>query len=132
MENSVQTQMIRFGRLAVYLNIFGVIFSGLVFPALSMILSPQPAWRDAFLFADSYHPLQTATFFCGYFLVIGSLLTFISLFQLAQPDKKIWALSGLVINVVFTAVVFLNYIITDHPAKRKNNSENKANYPGVN
>ncbi|MBK9359406.1 MAG: hypothetical protein IPN08_18875 [Bacteroidales bacterium] len=111
MENSVQTQMIRFGRLAVYLNIFGVIFSGLVFPALSMILSPQPAWRDAFLFADSYHPLQTATFFCGYFLVIGSLLTFISLFQLAQPDKKIWALSGLVINVVFTAVVFLNYII---------------------
>jgi len=111
MENSIQTQTIRFGRLAVYLNIFGVLFSGLVFPALSMIFSPQPAWRDAFLYADSYHPLQTATFFCGYFLVIGSLLTFITLYQLAEPEKKIWALSGLVINVVFTSIVFLNYII---------------------
>jgi hypothetical protein len=111
METRVQLQIIRFGRLAVYLNIFGVIFSGLVFPALSMMLCPQPAWRDAALFADSFHPLQTATFFCGYFLVIGSLLTFITLFLLAEPVKKIWALSGLVINVVFTAVVFLNYII---------------------
>jgi hypothetical protein len=111
MENRVQLQTIRFGSLAVYLNIFGVIFSGLVFPALSMMLYPQPAWRDAALFAESFHPLQTATFFCGYFLVIGSLLTFITLFLLAEPGKKIWALSGLVINVVFTAVVFLNYII---------------------
>ncbi len=111
MENSAHFQIVRFGRLAVYLNIFGVIFSGLVFPALSMMLCPQPAWRDAALFADSYHPLQTATFFCGYFLVIGSLLTFITLYLLAEPEKKVWALSGLVINVVFTAVVFLNYII---------------------
>jgi len=111
MENRAQSQIIRFGRMAVYLNIFGVIFSGLVFPALSMMLCPQPPWRDAALFADSFHPLQTATFFCGYFLVIGSLLTFITLFMLAKPEKKVWALSGLVINVVFTAVVFLNYII---------------------
>ncbi|MHC1774470.1 MAG: hypothetical protein AB9834_03565 [Lentimicrobium sp.] len=111
MENIAQAQILRFGRMAVYLNIFGVIFSGLVFPALSIFLCPQPAWRDATLFADSFHPLQTATFFCGYFLVIGSLLTFIVLFRLAVPETKIWALSGLVINVVFTAVVFLNYII---------------------
>jgi hypothetical protein len=111
MENSVQLETIRFGRIAVYLNIFGVIFSGLVFPALSMMLYPQPAWRVAALFADSFHPLQTATFFCGYFLVIGSLLTFITLFHLAEPVKRIWALSGLAINIVFTAVVFLNYII---------------------
>lgn len=111
MESKVQLQVLRFGRMAVCLNALGVIFSGLVFPALSMILFPQPAWKDAVLFADSFHPLQTATFFCGYFLVIGSLLTFIALFLLTPPERKVWALSGLVINVVFTAVVFLNYII---------------------
>lgn len=111
MESKVQLQVLRFGRMAVCLNALGVIFSGLVFPALSMILCPQPAWKDAVLFADSFHPLQTATFFCGYFLVIGSLLTFIALFLLTPPERKVWALSGLVINVVFTAVVFLNYII---------------------
>ncbi len=111
MESKVQLQVLRFGRMAVCLNVLGVIFSGLVFPALSMNLCPQPAWKDAVLFADSFHPLQTATFFCGYFLVIGSLLTFIALFLLTPPERKVWALSGLVINVVFTAVVLLNYII---------------------
>lgn len=104
-------QYLKFGRVAVITNMFGIVFSGLVFPVLSMIFTPQPPWRDAALFVESFHPLQTATFFCGYFLVIGSLLTFIVLYKIAPQNRKIWALSGLVINVVFTAVVFLNYII---------------------
>jgi hypothetical protein len=33
------------------------------------------------------------------------------LYKTAPEEKKLWALSGLLINVVFTAVVFLNYII---------------------
>ncbi len=111
MESQLKVQALRFGRLAVYMNIFGVIFSGLVFPLLALWLHPQPAWRDAELFARSFHPLQTATFFLGFFLVIGSLLTFIALYMLSGAEKKIYALSGLIINTVFTAVVFLNYII---------------------
>ncbi len=99
------------GRVAVITNMFGIVFSGLIFTVLSMLFTPQPPWRDAALFVESFHPLQTATFFCGYFLVIGSLLTFIVLYKTAPENRKIWALSGLVINVVFTAVVFLNYII---------------------
>lgn len=104
-------QYLKFGRVAVITNMFGIVFSGLVFPVLSLIFTPQPPWRDAALFVESFHPLQTATFFCGYFLVIGSLLTFIVLYKTAPERLKIWALSGLVINMVFTAVVFLNYII---------------------
>lgn len=111
MENMNIKSIVWFGKLAVYLNMFGILFSGLVFPVLSMIFAPQPPWRDAALFVESFHPLQTATFFCGYFLVIGSLLTFIALYKIAPEEKKLWALSGLLINVVFTAVVFLNYII---------------------
>lgn len=107
--NNLQTWS--FGIKAVYLNIFGIIFSGLVFPVISTMFYPQPEWRDAQLFIDSFHPLQTATFFCGYFLVIGSLMTFIALYYSAEENKKVYALTGLVINVVFTAVVFLNYII---------------------
>lgn len=104
-------QYIKFGRVAVITNMFGIVFSGLVFPVLSLIFTPQPPWRDAALFVESFHPLQTATFFCGYFLVIGSLLTFIVLYKITPESRKIQALSGLVINVVFTTVVFLNYII---------------------
>jgi hypothetical protein len=110
-ETTVQHKTIRFGITAVYLNIFGIIFSGLVFPVLSMIICPQPVWKDADLFIKSYNKLQTATFYCGYFLVIGSLLTFLVLMLIAKPGKRRWAYSAMAINIVFTAVVFLNYII---------------------
>jgi hypothetical protein len=111
MEAIIKKETFRFGINAIYLNMFGIIFSGLVFPVLSMIFCPQPEWQGADLFVKSFHPLQMATFFCGYFLVIGSLLTFIVLYLTARVEKKVWALSALAINVVFTAVVFINYII---------------------
>lgn len=107
----MDSKLIRFGRNAVYLNIFGIIFSGLIFPVITAVFFPQPVWQNPELFIESFHRLQTATFFCGYFLVIGSLFTFITLYLTSNESKKMWALSGLAINVVFTAVVFLNYII---------------------
>jgi hypothetical protein len=109
--NQAVNNNFRFGIKAVYMNIFGIVFSGLVFPLLTMLVCPQPLWKDADLFVHSYNPLQTATFFCGYFLVIGSLLTFIVLYLSASQEKKVRALSALAVNVVFTAIVFLNYII---------------------
>jgi hypothetical protein len=111
METATRNETFQFGITATYVNIFGIIFSGLVFPVLTMIFCPQPEWQGAALFVKSFHPLQTATFFCGYFLVIGSLLTFIVLYLTARIEKKVWALSALAINVIFTAIVFLNYII---------------------
>ena len=107
----ITKENLRFGKTAIYLNMFGIIFSGLVFPVLSTIFAPQPKWQDADLFIKSFQPLQTATFFCGYFLVIGSLLTFIVLYTTSSNERKLWALSALIINVVFTSIVFLNYII---------------------
>ncbi len=107
----MKEQYLKFAHAAVITNMFGILFSGLVFPVLSQIFTPQPPWRDAALYVESFHPLQTATFFCGYFLVIGSLMTFIVLYKTTPENKKIWALTGLLINVVFTSVVFLNYII---------------------
>ena len=111
MDAIIKKETFGFGINAIYLNMFGIIFSGLVFPVLAMIICPQPEWQGAELFVKSFHPLQTATFFCGNFLVIGSLLTFIVLYLTTHVEKKVWALSALAINVVFTAVVFLNYII---------------------
>lgn len=107
----MDSKLIQFGRNAVYINILGILFSGLIFPVITAIFFPQPVWQNPELFIEHFHPLQTATFFCGYFLVIGSLLTFVALYLTSPETKKMWALSGLAINVVFTAVVFLNYII---------------------
>ncbi len=110
-QNKEISQIAGFGLSSVYVNMFGILFSGLIFPVLTIIFRPQPAWQGPELFIKSFHWIQTATFFCGYFLVLGSLLTFITLYFLANHEKKIIAFSGLVINIVFTAVVFLNYII---------------------
>jgi len=81
-------KIVRFGRMSVLLNIFGTITSGLLFPVLTAIFYPQPEWQGADLFISSFHPLQTATFFCGIFLVTGSLLTFSTLYLVAGNDKK--------------------------------------------
>ena len=99
---------IRFGRAAVYMNIFGILLSGLIFPVYSSIFHPQPVWETAELFIQAFHPVQTGTFFFGYFLITGSLLTFIALFCISN---ELPAMSGLVIHCIFAAVIFLNYII---------------------
>lgn len=109
--NPNNQQITSFGRKAVYLNMFGIVFSGLVFPVISTLFYPQPVWKNADLFINSFHPVQTATFFCGFFLVIGSLMTFISLYMLAGREKKVYAMTGLAVNLIFTSVVFLNYVI---------------------
>lgn len=111
MDTISKQSILRFGLYAVALNIFGIIFSGLVFPVVSLIFYPQPSWQGPDAFIQAFHPMQTATYFCGFFLVIGSLLTFIALYLTSSAGKKVWALSGLAINLVFTAVVFLNYVI---------------------
>lgn len=101
----------RFAIRAVYLHMAGVILSGLVFPALAQQICPQPEWQDATTFADAFHPLQTATFFLGFLLVLGSLMVFVALHLSTAGDKKLYSLTALAINTVFTAIIFVNYII---------------------
>lgn len=111
MKTRIPIDLIRFGTTSVWMNIAGILLSGLIFPVLSALFYPQPAWQGSELFIKSFHPLQTFTFFCGFFLVIGSLLTFITLYLMSDEGRKPQALAGLIINTVFTAVIFLNYII---------------------
>lgn len=105
------SNLISFARKGIWINITGIITSGLLFPMLSMLLTPQPAWKDAATFAAAYHPLQTATFFAGFLLIGGSLMTFAALFRMAPDDKKLQATTAILVNCVFTAIVFINYII---------------------
>ena len=124
----MKTSILQFGTKAVYLNIFGIFFSGLIFPVLTAVFYPQPVWHDAETFIRSFHWIQTATFFCGYFLITGSLLTFVALYFWVGNDKKTVAFSALVINLIFSGIVFLNYIIqtTYVPYLARNNPPETA------
>lgn len=104
-------KVLQFGKTAVGINMAGILFSGLLFPLLTAIFHPQPRWQNSELFIQSFHWIQTATFFFGYILVTGSLLTFIALYFLTEKSKRIIAFSGLVINIIFSGIVYLNYII---------------------
>ncbi len=44
METNLKVPVLKYGINAVCINIFGVIFSGLVFPVLTLIYCPQPPW----------------------------------------------------------------------------------------
>ncbi len=107
----MKSNLVHFGKMSVWINILGIITSGLLFPVLTAIFHPQPEWQGAERFIGSFHPLQTATFFCGFFLVTGSLLTFSTLYLMSGNDKKQWSLPGVLLNGIFTAIVFLNYIL---------------------
>lgn len=106
-----QASILKFGRIFIWIHLIGIIFSGLFFPLLSAIFHPQPAWQNAEVFSKAYHPIQSATFFCGYLLVLGSLGTFITLHALSNKSTRLFSLTALVLNAVFSVVVIINYLI---------------------
>ena len=63
----MKTSILQFGTKAVYLNIFGIFFSGLIFPVLTAVFYPQPVWHDAETFIRSFigfrRPLFSADIF---------------------------------------------------------------------
>ena len=111
MDTKGSFDLVHFAKTCLKVNILGILFSGLVFPVLSMVMFPQPKWNNAEIFIEHFHNVQTLTFFAGYFLVISSTLLFVVLYMMANESKKVYALSGLVINVLFTSIVFINYLI---------------------
>lgn len=124
----MKTSTYKFGIQSVWINMIGIITSGLIFPGLTAIWFPQPEWQGPSLFITHFHPVQTATYFCGFLLVIGSLLCFTALFYEAKDEQKVWAQSALLINLLFSGIVVINYIIqtTYVPFLAKNNPPETA------
>lgn len=89
--------------------LIGAVASGPVSFALVQVLHPQPAWRDAELFAASYHPLQLLPFVFGFLLVGGFAVLAAGLHHLASPTQQPRTLAGLVFTSAFAGLVFLNY-----------------------
>ncbi len=101
----------RFGTLAVWINMIGILLSGLVFPILSIFLTPQPAWVSAEIFAQHFHFLQTGTYFSGFVMLTGLVMLFVALHLLAKTEDRIFSLSALAFIILSVALAFLNYII---------------------
>jgi hypothetical protein len=72
---------------------------------------PQPAWRDAELFAAHYHFVQLIPYFAGLLLVAGFVILIASVHQLAEPRLKAMTASACIFAAVFAALISLNYVV---------------------
>ncbi len=101
---------LRTGIWGAALTIAGILLSGPIGLLAVMTFSPSPAWVDAASYVQHFHPLQTAPFFGGFFLVGGYVVLVAALYQLAEEHQKANALSAVVFTAVFATLIFFNYI----------------------
>jgi len=72
---------------------------------------PQPPWRDAALYARSYHPVQVFPYLGGLLLVIGLVLLVTSVHALADRDLKVRTGTAQTLAAVFATFIFFNYVV---------------------
>ena len=70
--------------LAALGTLIGILLSGPVAVALVSVTHPQPPWRDAELFARSYHVIQDVPYLGGIVLVAALVLLIASLHAAAR------------------------------------------------
>lgn len=105
--NSTALKWIGYGT---WCAIVGLLLSGPVGMLIISLTKPQPAWQLTQIFAANYHWIQAFPYFAGFLIIIGFLLMMIGLYEISEPDKRVYALAALVFTVVFAALVSLNYI----------------------
>lgn len=100
----------RCGMLAAFGTLLGVVLSGPIAVVLVNATHPQPAWRDAELFARSYHPVQLLPYGGGILLVVALILLVSSLHATANASQKARTGAALTFTSAFAAFIFFNYV----------------------
>src|SRR5512133_3343656 len=119
---NTQNSALRLGMYGAMINIAGIILSGPLGLVLVMLVHPQPAWQSAKVWAENFHPIQTAPFFGGFLLLIGYIIMMAAAHEIAEEKDKVYTRIALVLTAVFVTLIFFNYIsqTTFLPALAKN------------
>lgn len=108
--NERTASALRTGIWGAALTIAGILLSGPIGLVAVMTFSPSPAWVDAASYVQHFHPLQTAPFFGGFFLVGGYVVLVAALYQLAEERQKANAMSAVIFTAAFATLIFFNYV----------------------
>jgi len=100
----------RIGMLAALGALLGVLLSGPLAVVLVAATHPQPAWRDAELFARNYHVVQLFPYLGGILLVAALIVLVSSLHASARPRAKTLTSAALIFCGAFSAFIFFNYV----------------------
>lgn len=97
------------GSVGALLTVVGTLLSGPLSVLLVSSVHPQPAWSGPEAYVQSYHPVQSLTFYFGLLLVAGSVLIIASIYLLA--DQKGRPLLALIFTSLASGLISLNYVI---------------------
>ncbi|MCB9121698.1 MAG: hypothetical protein H6640_18395 [Caldilineaceae bacterium] len=92
------------------MTVAGILLSGPIGLLAVTIVHPSPPWLDAASYAQFFHPIQTAPFFGGFFLVGGYVVMIAALYELADEQQKTNALIAVTFTAIFATLIFFNYI----------------------
>lgn len=107
-----QNEVYEIIRRSAILTILGTILSGPVGTLLSFMIRPQPAWVNVDTFIKNYHPIQSAPFVFGFFLILGFSLFISSTSKLASShSEKIYSILAIIFTSMFATIIGINYII---------------------
>jgi hypothetical protein len=91
-------------------SLLGVFLSGPLTVALVSATHPQPPWRDAALFARSYHVVQSVPYLGGIVLVSALVVLISSLHVVGRRTAPAAMNAALIFTGVFAAFIFFNYV----------------------
>lgn len=111
MQTSIRTtSALRAGIWGAALTVAGILLSGPIGLLAVTMIHPSPPWIDAASYAQFFHPIQTAPFFGGFFLVGGYVVMMAALYELADEQQKTHALIAVTFTAIFATLIFFNYI----------------------
>ena len=111
MQTSIRTtSALRAGIWGAALTVAGILLSGPIGLLAVTMIHPSPPWIDAASYAQFFHPVQTAPFFGGFFLVGGYVVMMAALYELADEQQKTPALIAVTFTAIFATLIFFNYI----------------------
>jgi MFS family permease len=105
-----RSRTLQIGALGAAGALLGVALSGPLAVALVTATHPQPAWRDAELYARHYHPVQILPYAGGIVLVASLILLLATLHALARERAKALTAAALVFTAAFAGFIFFNYV----------------------
>lgn len=89
----------------------GYILSGPLLFVVISVFYPQPPWSTVSAFVGHYHFLQNLPYYFGFMLLGGMLVLTIGHYLNATDRNRGALLIALALTVVFTGLIFFNYIV---------------------
>lgn len=101
----------RTGAVAALGTLLGFVLSGPLALLAVQAIHPQPPWRSAAVFAESYHPIQILPYLGGWVLIASLVVLVSSAHAVAPEEHRARTGAALALSGAFAALIGLNYVI---------------------